>query len=70
MKKNCLFFVIISFLVLSLAGVSYGWQGRMGGMGDPYGLVEDESDFLFHPAGIANGKGINFTATTALISQM
>jgi hypothetical protein len=60
MKKNCLFFVIISFLVLSLAGVSYGWQGRMGGMGDPYGLVQDESDFLFHPAGIANGKGINF----------
>jgi len=60
MKKNCLFFVIFSFLVLSLAGVSYGWQGRMGGMGDPYGLVPDESDFLFHPAGIANGKGINY----------
>jgi hypothetical protein len=60
MKKSCLFFVILSFLVFSLAGVSYGWQGRMAGMGDPYGLVADESDFLIHPAGIANGKGINF----------
>ena len=60
MKKSCLFLVILSFLVFSLAGVSYGWQGRMAGMGDPYGLVQDESDFLFHPAKIANGKGINF----------
>jgi hypothetical protein len=60
MKKSCLFLVIISFLVFSLAGVSYGWQGRMAGMGDPYGLVADESDFLIHPAKIANGKGINF----------
>jgi hypothetical protein len=60
MKKNCLFFVFFSFLVFSLAGVSYGWQGRMAGMGDPYGLVQDESDFLIHPAGIADGKGINF----------
>ena len=60
MKKSCLFFVILGFLVFSLAGVSYGWQGRMGGMGDPYGLVQDESDFLFHPAKIANEKGINF----------
>jgi hypothetical protein len=59
-KKSCLFFVILGFLVLSLAGVSYGWQGRMAGMGDPYGLVQDESDFLIHPAGIANGKGTNF----------
>ena len=60
MKKSCLFIVILSFLVLSLAGVSYGWQGRMAGMGDPYGLVQDESDFLIHPAKIANEKGINF----------
>jgi hypothetical protein len=60
MKKSCLFFVILGFLVFSLAGVSYGWQGRMAGMGDPYGLVQDESDFLIHPAKIANGKGINF----------
>ena len=60
MKKSCLFFVIFGFLVFLLAGVSYGWQGRMAGMGDPYGLVQDESDFLIHPAKIANGKGINF----------
>jgi hypothetical protein len=60
MKKSGLFFVILGFLVLSLAGVSYGWQGRMAGMGDPYGLIQDESDFLIHPAGIANGRGMNF----------
>jgi len=60
MKKSCLFIVILGFLVFSLAGISHSWQGRMAGMGDPYGLVADESDFLFHPAKIANGKGINF----------
>jgi hypothetical protein len=32
----------------------------MAGMGDPYGLIMDESDFLIHPAKIAEGKGINF----------
>jgi hypothetical protein len=60
MKKSCLFIVILGFLVFSLAGVSYGWQGRMAGMGDPYGLLEDESDFLFHPAKIATGEGVKF----------
>jgi hypothetical protein len=60
MKKSCLFFVILGFVLFSLAGISQSWQGRMAGMGDPYGLVADESDFLIHPAGIANGKGINF----------
>ena len=60
MKKSCLFFVILGFLVFSLAGVSYSWQGRMGGMGDPYGLIQDESDFLIHPAGIATGEGLKF----------
>jgi hypothetical protein len=59
MKKNCLVLGILGFVVLSIAVPAYSWQGRMGGMGDPYGLVEDESDFLIHPAGIANGKGIN-----------
>lgn len=29
-------------------------------MGDPYGLVSDESDFLIHPAKIANGEGVRF----------
>jgi hypothetical protein len=30
----------------------------MGGMGDSYGLLEDESDFLIHPAKIAAGEGV------------
>jgi hypothetical protein len=29
-------------------------------MEDPYGLVQDESDFLIHPAKIANGEGVRF----------
>jgi hypothetical protein len=60
MKKTLLSILILLFLVLSLGGVSYGWQGRMGGMGDPYGLIADESDFLIHPAKIAAGEGIRF----------
>jgi hypothetical protein len=59
-KKTWLFFVILGFLVLSLAGVSYGWQGRMAGMDDPFGLVDDESDFLIHPAKIAKVEKLNF----------
>ena len=60
MKKTHLFVLFLTFFIFSFSNLSYGWQGRMGGMGDPYGLVQDESDFLFHPARIANGKGINF----------
>jgi hypothetical protein len=60
MKKGILFVVILPVLVFALAGVSYAWQGRMGGMEDPYGLVADESDFLIHPAKIANGEGVRF----------
>jgi hypothetical protein len=60
MKKGHLYILMICFLVLSLAGFAHGWQGRMGGMGNPYGLVEDESDFLIHPFGIANGEGLKF----------
>ena len=29
-------------------------------MGDPFGLVADESDYLIHPAKIANGQGVRF----------
>ena len=58
--KRALFFMILSFMVFSLAGIAYSWQGRMAGMGDPYGLIMDESDFLIHPAGIAKGEGIKF----------
>lgn len=60
MKKIPLFILILTFLVFSLAGIAYSWQGRMAGMGDPYGLIMDESDFLIHPAGIAKGEGIKF----------
>lgn len=60
MKTKSLCIVIVGFLVFLIAVPAHSWQGRMGGMGDPYGLVPDESDFLIHPAGIANGKGINF----------
>lgn len=60
MKKSCLFLGILGFLVLSIAVPAYSWQGRMGGMEDPYGLVQDESDFLIHPAGIAQGQGVKF----------
>jgi hypothetical protein len=60
MKKVLLFMIGFSVLVLALAGVSQAWQGRMGGMGDPYGLISDESDYLIHPAKIAKGEGIRF----------
>jgi hypothetical protein len=60
MRKGLLYIVVLSVLAFSLAGISYGWQGRMGGMGDPYGLVSDESDFLIHPSKIAKGEGIRF----------
>jgi hypothetical protein len=58
MFKRCIVSVVLFLLVLSFACVSQAWQGRMGGMEDPYGLVQDESDFLIHPAKIANGQGI------------
>jgi len=60
MKKALLFLLCLSFLVITLAGTAYSWQGRMGGMGDPYGLLSDESDFLIHPAKIAKGEGVRF----------
>jgi hypothetical protein len=60
MKKLLVFMIGLSLLVFILSGVSYGWQGRMGGMGDPYGLISDESDFLIHPAKIAQGEGVRF----------
>jgi hypothetical protein len=60
MGKKVLFLTILAVLVLAIAGVAQAWQGRMGGMGDPYGLVADESDYLIHPAKIANGEGVRF----------
>jgi hypothetical protein len=60
MKKSLLVLVLLPLLIVSLGGVSQAGQGRMGGMGDPYGLLMDESDFLIHPAKIANGEGVRF----------
>jgi hypothetical protein len=60
MGKRILFVMILPVLIVCLAGVSNAWQGRMGGMGDPYGLIQDESDYLIHPAKIVTGKGVTF----------
>ena len=60
MQKILLSVLCFSVLVFALTGTSYCWQGRMGGMGNPYGLVSDESDFLIHPAKITQGEGIRF----------
>jgi len=60
MGKRMLFLLILPVLVFSLAGLAQAWQGRMGGMGDPFGLVADESDYLIHPAKITNGQGMRF----------
>ena len=59
-QKIILSMLCLLLLVFVLSGVSYGWQGRMGGAGDPYGLLSDESDLLVNPAGIAQGEGIKF----------
>ena len=58
MKRNMFILTVLPLLVLAFSGVSHAWQGRMGGMGDPYGLISDESDFLIHPAKIAKGEGV------------
>jgi len=59
MKKNWLsVFAAFLFLAVLAAPVS-AWQGRMAGAGDAYGLIEDESDYLTHPAVIAMSKGFN-----------
>jgi hypothetical protein len=59
MKKNVVLIVMVSLFLLLLTTPGYSWQGRMAGMGDATGLIEDESDYLIHPAVIASGKGLN-----------
>ena len=59
MQKRVGFIAVVSVLAVLLALPSWGWQGRMAGLGDAAGLVADESDFLIHPAAIATGKGFN-----------
>ncbi|MBW1813670.1 MAG: autotransporter outer membrane beta-barrel domain-containing protein [Deltaproteobacteria bacterium] len=60
MKKQMGIVVIGLISVFLLFGSSFAWQGRMAGMGDPYGLVQDESDMLIHPAMIMNSSGTRF----------
>jgi hypothetical protein len=51
--KLCLVLLLVVF-----SGNAFAWEGRMAGMGDPTGLVADESDLLIHPAKTANGEGV------------
>jgi hypothetical protein len=66
MKKTGLLFVALLTFGLFAHSQGFGWQGRMAGTGDAYGLLEDESDFLIHPAAIAPGKDLNFYGTYRL----
>ena len=72
MKKSITIVIAVFAVLLTVAGSSSAWQGRMEGMGNPYGLIQDESDFLVHPALITMGKGLkvyshyDFTYTDVL----
>jgi len=60
-NKTALLLVGMFFIFLFVSAQAFAWQGRMAGAGDAYGLCEDESDFLIHPAAIASsGKETNF----------
>jgi hypothetical protein len=60
MKKYLLLLALGFLSVFVIFGSSLAWQGRMAGMNDPYGLVQDESDMLIHPAMIMNSSGTRF----------
>ena len=60
MKKIFAATIIMFCVVGILAGASYAWQGRMEGMGNPQGLISDESDLLLHPAQITFGEGVKY----------
>jgi hypothetical protein len=60
MTRHIMVAALVPLLVMALAGISQAWQGGMAGMDDPYGLISDESDFLIHPAKIAQGDGVRF----------
>jgi Ca-activated chloride channel family protein len=57
MKRRILILAILPVLVLALAGVAQAWQVRTSDMGDPYGLLSNESNVLIHLAKIAKGEG-------------
>ena len=58
--RKTLVLIVVLFLLIGSAGIGQAWQGRMRGMNEPYGLLEDESDFLIHPAKIVQGQGTRF----------
>ena len=58
--KKLLLLPIVTISILMIFGTSTAWQGRMAGMNDPYGLIQDESDMLIHPAMIMNSSGTRF----------
>jgi hypothetical protein len=60
MKKQIVLVLLVLLSVFLVFGSSLAWQGRMAGMGDPYGLTPDDSDFLIHPALIVGGEGFDF----------
>ncbi len=66
MRKNLLILTIVMISIFIVFGTSSAWQGRMAGMDDPYGLVQDESDMLIHPAMIMNSSGTRFYLITVL----
>ncbi|MCE5333741.1 MAG: hypothetical protein LLG06_04045 [Desulfobacteraceae bacterium] len=59
MRNRWVLLLVASFF-LAVAGQAYGFEGRMAGMADPYGLIYDESDFLIHPSRMADGQGVAF----------
>jgi len=59
-----LFIAALFFLLLPAPG--FAWDGRMAGAGDAYGLIEDESDFLIHPAAITPERNLNIYGTYRL----
>ncbi len=58
--RSALFITIL--LLLAMSSAAMAWEGRMAGMSDPYGLISDESDFLVHPAVLADSKGTQYYA--------
>jgi len=60
MRKNLWILSIMFISMFAFFSNSFAWQGRMAGMGDPYGLVNDESDFLIHPSMLPDGKSMKF----------
>ena len=57
MTQRILVAALLPLLVIALAGVSQAWQGRVG---DPYGLLQDETYSLTHSAESVQGDGVRF----------